>query len=357
MFLNINDLWLFLLPIRFLLGAIDCNTLLITLCITVLQLFNVFFSLFLDSSLKIKRYIFLLPILILLMLFNKGALITLNIYLSIFLLKKIRLKELISVFLVSSVICFFIYVFIYSLGIMQDAIIVMPKGTAHTLGFSNSNVTSYFFTQMIIILIIFINKIDKTKLFQFVLFIPVYFVYKKTFGRTYYYMMILYYIFFVIFKQRFFYKRIKKMYVTIPFVFFIISISILFLYAQLPSAVNLFFSSRFSMNSLLIREFGLKNLIYGMVVPENVPMDSAYLGLLLNTGLISFFVFFIPCTKCFIKSPSGYIKEYFPFVFAMLIGGLFESMFCVYTVPTVLLYKIFIDGYRSECDEKKINNK
>ena len=285
----ICTIWLFLTCNRSLLSSAGFPSIFITLIITGLQIIHLMLDLE-KKGYKIFPYFITIICITVLCAYNNATLATFNIIMSFILLKKTSLRLVVNTIFVSTLISFLLFFLFHGLGIMIDEVHRMPKGSAHTLGFGNTNSASMFFFVNILITAVFLI-FHKKKYFVLLLFIPSLFIYRITLGRTNFYALCIFFIFIILFNIKYFQKHFRMIYILVPCLLFCVTILFNFIYLKYPILDKLF-TTRFSKNSLHIQNMGLKGLILGYNLPKGEPMDSAYLAQLFAGGITSLLFFF-----------------------------------------------------------------
>ncbi len=194
--LNPTYWWIFLVAVRQRSELFGIPSIFFTLLITCIQFIQVI--LLAEKNNYHIKHIFWLAFFTMICLYNKSTLATLNILFTIILIKNEPLKNIIFICFISTLfVSLLVFCFIF-LGFMSDDIIKMPKGTAHTFGFENSNIASSFFFNLIIMSSLFIVFFTRFRYLPILLIIPSYFVYKLTLGRTWFYTEVLFFFFILI---------------------------------------------------------------------------------------------------------------------------------------------------------------
>ena len=333
----ICTIWLFLTCNRSLLSSAGFPSIFITLIITGLQIIHLMLDLE-KKGYKIFPYFITIICITVLCAYNNATLATFNIIMSFILLKKTSLRLVVNTIFVSTLISFLLFFLFHGLGIMIDEVHRMPKGSAHTLGFGNTNSASMFFFVNILITAVFLI-FHKKKYFVLLLFIPSLFIYRITLGRTNFYALCIFFIFIILFNIKYFQKHFRMIYILVPCLLFCVTILFNFIYLKYPILDKLF-TTRFSKNSLHIQNMGLKGLILGYNLPKGEPMDSAYLAQLFAGGITSLLFFFSVYIKGMRRASESFIKNYIPFIFVILISGFAENTFSTYSGLSVLFYKL-----------------
>ena len=291
-------------------------------------------------GLKIPKMVFLLLVFVPLYVFNKFALHCVFILLNIVNTRKLSLQQVVKYVLFIHILFFlFLMLFLIS-GISHDVVWNMPKGSAHTLGFRNPNTTSQFLNNCILLISFYMMLRGKNLILNLILLVPTYVVFRITYGRTYFFGMIAYFFLLILFQMRLFYKHNYILYRSVPLIFGGLLIIGVRVYETFP-LLDIFFSSRLSMSKAVIRGFTHLNYIIGSSdIPEKTTIDSSYLFLLCESGIFSMSAFILLYWRFIKKISNTESKIFFPFVFCMLIMGVSEITFPVFSLMTAIFYKI-----------------
>lgn len=345
--LNISTIWIFLLGIRPFSGFFDFPSIFFTALITGLQLIQ--FMIYLQRTKgKVKLVYFALIFLILITAYNFATLAIVNICLGVILLKNESLRKISTVSCISICTGIFIYLSLLWLGHIHDKIMIMPKGVAHTFGYSNSNGIGMLVFQATLIFYVFIethfSKNFISNLFVLLLLIPNYLIYKLSLGRTAFYAILLFFLIFILCSF-----NLKKLYGTrkfislFPFLLFFLSLLLCKIYERYPF-LDVLFTTRFSKNSVHLNSMSSVNYIIGYRLPEG-PMDSAYLMQLFGGGICSVLLFLFIASKGIYRFDKNNFFVFIPFIFCMLVSGFAENTFSSFSLPTVLFYKALTDSF------------
>lgn len=345
--INISSIWLFLLGIRPFSEFFNFPSIIFTVIITGLQIIQ--FMIFLQrTNGKIKLAYFTLIFLILITAYNFATLAIVNICLSVILLKKENLRKISTVSAISIFTGLFIYLSLLWLGHIHDKIMIMPKGSAHTFGYSNSNGIGSLVLQATLIFYVFIethlSKNFISDFFVLLLLIPNYLIYKLSLGRTTFYASLVFFLIFIfcIFSFKFLY-RTKKLLSLLPFILFCLAIICCKIYEQYPF-LDVLFTTRFSKNAVHLNSMSSLNYIIGYRLPEG-PMDSAYLMQLFGGGICSVLLFLFISSKGIKSFDKDSFLTFIPFILCMLASGFAENTFSSFSLQTVLFYKVLIDNF------------
>lgn len=349
--MSMSILWISLLYVREFFAYIEYTDVSIyfTVCITMLQMLQYFFFL-IKNKYRVGNLFLVLCFLLPLMLYNSATLATINIVMSVILLRKDHLNTVLVTILITMVFCVFIYVFLFYFNIINDEIWSMPKGVAHTLGFRNTNGPGRFlFDVTVVISILILNFFNRKLLFlHFLMFIANYYMYIYTLGRTPFYSLIIYYVLFIFFnfflKRNSTYTLIKKISILTPVLLSIITIVAIKIYEHYP-VLDVIFTTRFSKNSVFVNNLSIINFFIGYRLPAGEPMDSAYLALFFAGGVVSLCFFFIVVMKGIYKLHFNQAKKFSPFILCILFAGFTENMFSSFAVRSIVFYKILSDSY------------
>lgn len=340
--LALASLWIFLLGLRECINIFEISTTLLSVMITAVQFFHLMIVLQ-QEKYRLTSLHFLLVFFMLLTAYNSNTLPTVNIVLSIMLLEKLPVKKVSLVMTIIFVGILFVYLSAFGLGILQDGTRVYAKGMTHDLGFKNSNTPGLMFFMLVMVLSTCWLQMFKLKFPLLLLLVPSFLIYSLTLGRTSFYLICFYFFLVYYFSFRRNYSVERRLSLFLPVFLFTTTYVLFFIWYKIPF-VNTFFSGRFRINGNTFKEMGTLSYLIGYKLAEG-PMDSAYLGILLNGGILSVYVFFSAVLKGIRKMPVKQLKIFLPFVLCYIISGFTEGTFSLFRMATVLFYKILIDQY------------
>lgn len=342
----VTYMWIILLGIREAVNIYSLSTTLLTMLITCIQVLDLFLLL-IKQIWRITWYHMLLSVLILIVLFNSNTLATVNILLSVILLKGKKIKKICLVICSAYLIGIFAWSAGYLLGFLEDTTKIYNKGLTHTLGFKNSNTMGLIYLQMVLVYGTTCLIITKNRFLPLLLLLPEYFIFKYTLSRTSLISICLFLFLLLYFSKYRKYKFIKRVMFTIPVFLFIlvyfVSYSIKFSY-PLYAAANVFMTGRPRMVYNILQLMRPINFILGYKLEEGA-LDCAYLGILLSGGVFSLILFFSCTIKGMKNMDTQAVRFYFPFIFTILLAGVSEGIFSLFRLSTILFYKILTDQF------------
>lgn len=269
-------------------------------------------------------------------LLNKQALAFFNTMLAVYLLRRIDVSDVLKYISLFAVVNLSIVTFCIFFSVNENQLITMPKGEAYDLGFNNTNTASSFF--MINLMVIALWLYTKKKIVTF-LFIPLfYFIYNATLARTYFVAELVFY-FATIFT---FLKSSLLINRFIPILLYVITF-VLTYYGRTYSWINELFTTRFYIYDNILSSFGFLNLIHGFRIPDGQPMDSSFLSLLFDGGLIYVIIFLYLYNNYYKYQLSKGNYLYFPFVLFVLAAGFSENIFSSFNFVSIIFFKILYD--------------
>lgn len=340
--LNLSSVWIFLLGLREAFNIFGLPTMFLTIAITGLQFFHMILLLEKEHW-HFTYYHIILIFLFLLCGYNVGTLATLNLLFTIILLKKSNITKISFVILVSVFTEFFIYFAGFSLGILKDVVKIYPKGLTHDLGFGNSNTAGLQFCMLLLIVVTFLLQKTKIHFLLYIFLIPNYCIYLLTKGRTYFISGFFFFflIFYFSFKRK--YRIERKIISFLPFLLFSSTYVLIFLFNKNP-VLNVLLTGRLALNYETISDFSAINYLLGYGMPEG-PMDSSYLGILMNGGIISVLLFLVITSRGLFHMSVKNAKIFIPYIVVMLIASFTETILPLFYPATILFYKILTDQF------------
>lgn len=340
--LNFSAIWILLLGIRECANIFTDSTTVLTVLITIVQFIHLLF-LMEKEKWKFTWFHLAFCILVLLTVYNPGTLPTLNILLSIILLKKAPIQRICFVIIIAFFIELFVYLSALSMGILHDGTKIYLKGLTHDLGFRNSNTPGLQFMMLTLCVAEFFLLTFKVKFPLLLLLFPNYCIYALTLGRTSFYSVCLFFflIYYFSFRRKYFIER--KFAIYLPLILFSVTFFLLHFYRMFP-IVNVIFTGRFRINANTLEKMSALHYIIGYAVPEG-PMDCAYLGVLFNGGILSVIIFLSCCYKGISNMPLKNAKIFLPYIIVMFASGFTEGTFSLFRLSTVLFYKMLIDQF------------
>lgn len=343
--IKISTIWIILLISRNFLGSIGIDTFFLTFTIFFIQMTH--FMLHMNrNQFHIEKYYFSLIFFILLLLYNKDTLATLNILLSIILLRSEKIECLLRIILRSYLFIIIVYLFLYYNGYLLNSIMRIPKGIVFTFGFSNSNSPGEHILNITLLLALhLIISYRINKLFLLPLVVPNLIIYSYSLSRTSLYSALLFFILIIIipysnlkFRKFFFIK-------FLPFFLLITTIFICLFYYKFPF-IDLIFSGRFSINSKHLMNLKPHNFIFGYILPAGKPMDSAYLAQFFAGGLLSICLFIKISQNGIFNILNSNTQLILAFIVVVLIAGFTENTFSEFSAISVIFYKLLITKER-----------
>ncbi|MDE7383693.1 MAG: hypothetical protein K2M99_07410 [Treponemataceae bacterium] len=340
--LSFSSIWILLLGIRECANIFTDSTTVLTVLITIVQFIHLFF-LMEKEKWKFTWLHFAFCILVLLTIYNPGALPTTNILLSIILLKKTPIQRVGFVIIIAFFIELFVYLSAFGMGILHDGTKIYLKGLTHDLGFRNSNTPGLQFMMLTLCVAEFFLLTFKIKFPLLLLLLPNYCIYALTLGRTSFYSVCFFFflMYYFSFRRNYFIER--KFAVYLPVILFSVVFFLLYFYRMFP-IVNVIFTGRFRINANILGEMSALHYIIGYAVPEG-PMDCAYLGVLFNGGILSVILFLSCCCNGISNMPLKNAKIFLPYIIVMLASGFTEGTFSLFRLSTVLFYKMITDQF------------
>ncbi|AEE17471.1 hypothetical protein [Treponema brennaborense] len=340
---NISTFWIFLLGIRPFSEFLGIPAVTFTALITGLQVIHLF--IFLEKTCgKMHKHYFFLILLILFTAYNFATLATVNIVISIILLKNESLKKISLICFLSILTALFIYLSLLSLTILKDELIRMPKGVGHTFGFDNTNGIGAFAMQITLITYVFIASHFRNTIPIYIFLFPNYMIYKLSLGRTPFYTIMIFFLLILIFSL---FKntlwKLKKAVTFLPILLFLCTIIACKIYEQYP-ILDVIFTTRFSKNSVHLDTMTPLNYLIGYKLPSG-PMDSAYLDSLFAGGILSVYIFISVSMRGISEFKFSELTKYMPFVICMLISGFTENTFSSFSLQTLLFYKVLCNQF------------
>lgn len=310
-----------------------------TIFITILLNCLLLLDLILDmtkSRLKVGYIVLFFIFAAFIIVLNKQALAFFNTMVAVYLLRKINIDDFLKYVSLCSVFNLFFILFCFVFSINDNELVVMPKGDAYNLGFNNTNTASSFL--MINLMVIVLWLYTKNKITT-VFFIPLfYFIYTITLARTSFVAELVFYLAFIfnIIKGDLVFNRF------IPIFIYALTF-ILTYYGRIYSWINELFTTRFYIYDSILSNFGFMNFIYGITIPEGQPMDSSFLALLFDGGVIYVLIFLYLYNNYYKLQLFNGCYLYFPFVLFVLAAGFSENIFSSFNFISIIFFKILYD--------------
>lgn len=340
---SISTYWIFLLGIRPFIEYVNIPSVIVSATITGLQIMDLFLN-FEKKGFKLSVYHLLLIFFVFVLIYNYATLATVNIVLAVILLEKEKLSNISTKCFVSIITALFIYLSLLALNVIQDEVVRMPKGVAHTFGFSNSNGIGAFTLQLTLVVYVFIVAHFKRFHWVYLCFFVIlnYYIYIFSLGRTSFYTSIVFFVVIVLFSIGKFFFWNKRFYFSLmPLFLLLCTVVLCNVYEQYPM-LDVLFTTRFSKNSVHLNALTPINYFIGYKLPPG-PMDSAYLAQFFAGGILSLCFFISATTKGIMELSFHDWLRYAPVVFCMLISGFAENTFSTFSLQTVLFYRILFD--------------
>lgn len=334
-------IWLPLLALRsFLSGYFGVDTLILTIIINAILVTD-FASFLLKNDFYFGKILLFLFLASTIVLINKAALGFLNTILAVYLLRNLAYEDFLNLLWFISLLFIFIFFVLFFLGIKENVIVDMPKGQAYSLGFENTNTASFFFMTHLMVLTLFLY--NRSKVLSF-LILPLYWmVYYFTLGRTGFYAELFFYFsIFVISLPNFI--RLSFIFRFLPIFLFLFLVFLTY-FSNLYSGIDDIFTTRFSIYNKILDLMTPFNYFFGLEIPEGQPMDSSFYSLLFDGGVFYLLIFFYLYERYYHNVIRLGDLHYIPFVVFMLAAGFSENIFSSFNVLSVMMFKIFYDGF------------
>jgi hypothetical protein len=331
-------IWLPLLCIRgFLSGYFESNTTLLTILINMIM--------FLDLLLDIREnnheidilllcVFFLLPVVVL----NKAELSFIDILLAVYLLRNVDTRSLLSFSVFCSFIMIALFLFCFLTGRKQNVYMHMPKGNAYTLGFKNANQASNFF-YMYLLPVVELFLISNKKGKPFLLLPFFYLIFKLTLGRTMFYSELIFFILIMLLAVPFIQKISSPFICIAPVILYFVLFYLSRFFEKYP-VLDIIFTTRFSIYSEMLSSMSIKNYLYGIHIPEGQPMDSSFLTLLFDGGILPVLSFLYMYVQYISYSLKKNDHSFFPFILCVLAAGFSENVFSSFNIISILFFSI-----------------
>ena len=142
-------------------------------------------------------------------------------------------------------------------------------------------------------------------------------------GRTFFYAEILYFIMIYVFKIKFFRNHFRWAYLSIPFIFYILTFASIFIGNKIPT-INLFLTGRPFYYNKWFNNMSAINFLAGIQIVDD-PLDSTYMMFLFNGGILFVFLFLYFYVVGIKNISDTDMKKYMPFILSMLVAGFAEN--------------------------------
>lgn len=352
MMVYMSDFWMFLQSMRIILNCMNINSMPIAYLVLILQLFQ-YALIIANNRYRITPRFFILILLVPLYLYNSLTLNLIYIVLSVLILQKQSLKQVIRHFFIIQMTILIFQTGLLKIGILHDSVWPMLKGSAHTMGFANPNTTAGFYQTVILISSLMIVATGRKAILNIFLLLGAYIAYKTTYGRTYFISSLFYFFLLLLLSLPHFVKCTRAAYITVPFLFYALMYILTKLYETEPW-LDIVFTKRLSINHEYFSMMRPINLFIGMPLLDG-PLDTAYLLMILCGGIVSVYFFLSMYVRGIKRAPVDYLKKYFPYCFAILMAGFSESGFASFTISTVLFFRILAEYADAKKRGKKVN--
>lgn len=324
----------FLLCVRGYIGALEIETVYITLLLNFLIFISIDYR-------HLKKSILLLPFFILIIFYNREALAIVDILTLVYVLKDVSVNKLILINAI--VLAFFICYWQYALalGILKSEIWVMPKGIAQTLGFANPNTLGFLGFQVVSSVYLLFRKHSKVLVLLVILAINECF-FSFSFSRTSWLGGLIFSFVLLLMVFKLLRPWMKCVIGIIP-----ILIATLIIYfakniASYPE-LDVIFTTRFSCYSVMLSQMSLVNWIIGIRRPMDMPMDGSYTCLLFDAGIVGLILFLCTFCKSLLKNFAS-LREYMPFLIGMLACGVGENTFSSISGISLIFWFLFMNS-------------
>lgn len=226
-------------------------------------------------------------------------------------------------------------------GMVYDKVISTAKasGKMHTWGMKNGNNLAAFFLQIYIMLYIIVPR-KSWWLYTLFALITGYGVYMYTCSRTPFYSLIIICLMVIFYHLRLLRSWNRYIIGALPIVLF--GLTIYFsLYAKGTANLDDLTSGRIGLASYFFSNMTVSSILIGMPRPEGMPLDSAYIDMLMQGGIVYVTIFCIAFWKA-VTSHFEEIEFYLPVLIGIIASGLAESTFTNLGALSLLTWVIII---------------
>ena len=335
---------LIFLNVREILSFFDIDTIWLTIIINFFLLAGI-----ISNSIP-KKIFLIIAILFPLILYRKEILSIIDILLFTFLLKDVPIKKVTYLSLIIQLLALCLFFFLHGVGMLQSHTYYSPKGAAQDFGMSNPSSIGFFV--YIILVNLYLCYMRKSKIIiPIVILFVSYVVYEYCLARS----VLIGGIVLVLFHIGISLKIIR------PFMKYVIGILPLLLYGILLYIIlNLsdylwldnIVTQRFSIPESILRGMSPIHFFVGTEIPSGQPMDSSFMMILFNGGILLVIFFIIQFYHAIVKFYNQ-LYDYFPVIFSILICGLIENFFSAVRVLSVIFWILIL----YKCNDKSIQIK
>lgn len=300
----------------------------------------------------VRQSFFVFAILSFLTIYNKDVLALIDILAFIYILRGTKLKKLIQLNAIILSLFLLTWFVLFKVGILHDSLKVMPKGTAHCMGFDNSN--QFGMQGFYIIASLFLLVRGKGRIFVF-LIIPIIneTFFKLAVSRTPWlggYVIMLVMLFSWVGALR---PQMRYIIGILPGLILGLVIYIAKHLVQYPE-LDVIFSTRFSNAANLLNNLTPLNLIIGFPQQKSIIIDSSYLMILCSGGIMALVLFFGKFYQAIVYRWK-IVLPYMPFLIAMLALGIGENAFSSVGALSVIFWYIIFES-NDKYELKKLTN-
>ena len=113
--------------------------------------------------------------------------------------------------------------------------------------------------------------------------------------------------------------------------------------------MDLIFSGRLDLYDSLLSSVSLSNYLFGTELINEITIDSSYLHILFEGGILSLLIFLLLYSNLIIKIDSKDLATIFPVLMSVLMFGLTESVLTFVLlygnmIIWILMYNVYIKG-------------
>lgn len=323
--------------------VLDASSILMDIALYILLLLGVNYR-------RVKLSFFVLIPIVLLCVLNPAASNIFVILLSTYIVSQLPFRTILFHNLCAQVIIFFLCTVCLYLGVTETAVMeatLLDARVRYDYGMGNPNTFALFVYSFLINLYLYKGKNSKICLFLMALI--AWNVFSYTGSRTFLLSVVFLLLCYCINKLCECWPKFFKFGLIVAPVLIYCFIFYFALNYTLYPEVNLIFSGRLDLYNSLLSSVSSMNYLLGTDLINEITIDSSYLHILFEGGVLTLFIFFVLYFNLIIKIDSKSLSVIFPLLVSVLVFGLTESVLTfvlIYgnMILWVLMYDVYTKG-------------
>lgn len=299
---------------------------------------------------RVKLCFFVLIPIVLLCVLNPAATNIFVILISTYIVAQLPFRTILFHNLCAQIIVFLLCTICLYLGITETTVMdatLLDTRVRYDYGMGNPNTFALFVYSFFINL--YLYKGNDSKIYLFLIALISWKVYSYTGSRTFLISVVLLLLCCCIRRLCEHWPRLFKFGLLVAPILTYCFIFYFTLNYTLYPEMDLIFSGRLDLYDSLLSSVSLSNYLFGTELINEITIDSSYLHILFEGGILSLLIFFLLYSNLIIKIDSKDLATIFPVLMSVLMFGLTESVLTFVLlygnmIIWVLMYNVYIKG-------------